>query len=121
MELRPSSATSSWPACRLLGRQPLPGAAQDRRPLGRAVGEEEHAPELDRRRGDCGGVVIPLDDLGQRLDRIRCAGAGACLAELEQDRGPVIVSGRLLEGAGQQCGRAGSVAEGERVAGRVPQ
>ena len=108
-------------ACRLPGREPLLGAAQDRRSFGGAAGEEEHAAELDRRRGDRGRVLAALDDLRQRGDRLRCAGAGVRLAELEQDRGALVVSGRLLEGAGEQGGRAGCVAQRQRVAGGVPQ
>jgi len=37
-----------------------------------------------------------LDDLRQRLDRLRCAGAGVRLAELEQHRNPHVVSRRLV-------------------------
>src|SRR6476646_9714537 len=49
----------------------------------RAAGEEEHASELDRRRRDRGGVAAPVHDLGERLDRVRRAGTGARLSELE--------------------------------------
>jgi hypothetical protein len=43
------------------------------------------------------------------------------LAEREQYRGAIGAGGRLVEGAGEQRGRAGGVAEGQRVAGGVPQ
>ena len=72
-------------ACRPPGRQPLLGAAQDRRSFSGAAGEEQHAAELDRRRGDRVFVLAVLDDLRQRGDRLRCAGAGVRLAELEHD------------------------------------
>ncbi len=107
-------------ACRLPGREPLLGAAQDRRSFGGAAGEEEHAAELDCRRGDRGRVLAALDDLRQRGDRLRCAGAGVRLAELEHDRGAVAVGGRLVEGAGEQGGRAGCVAQAPARRGRRP-
>ena len=67
------------------------------------------------------GVLAALDDLRQRFDRLRGAGAGVRLAELEHDRSALVVSGRLLERAGEQGGRAGCVAKGQCVAGGVPQ
>ena len=73
-------------ARRLPGREPLLGAAQDRRSFGGAAGEEQHAAELDRRRRDRRRVLAALDDLRQRGDRLRRAGAGVRLAELEQRR-----------------------------------
>ena len=101
VELTPSSATSS---CSRAG-SPAGSRSWARRriaaPSARAAGEEEHAAELDRRRGDRGRVLAALDDLRQRRDRLRCAGAGVRLAELEQDGAPVLVSGRLVEGAGE--------------------
>ena len=108
-------------AYRLPGGEPFLGAAEDCRSFGGAAGKEEHAAELDCRRGDRGCVIALLDDLRQWDDRLGRAGTGVRLAELEQDRGAVAVSGRLLEGAGEQRGRAGCVAEGERVAGGIPQ
>ena len=57
----------------------------------------------------------------QRLDRLWRAGAGERLAELEQHRGPVAGSGRLVERAGEQGRRAGRVAQRQRVAGGVSQ
>jgi hypothetical protein len=107
--------------CRLPRRKPLLGAAQDRRSFSGAAGEKEHAAELDCCRGDRGRFLAALDDLRQRGDRLRRAGAGVRLAELKEDRGAVAVDGRLVEGAGEQRGRAGCVTEGERVAGGVSQ
>ena len=49
-------------------------------------------------------VVAALDDLRQRRDRLRRAGAGVRLAELEQDRGAVAVAG------GSSSARASSAA-----------
>ena len=61
--------------CRLRGREPLLCAAQNRCSLSAAAGEEEHAAELDRRRGDRSRILAALDDLGQRGDRLGCTGA----------------------------------------------
>ena len=43
------------------------------------------------------------------------------MAELEHDRGAVPVSRGLVDGAGEQRGRAGCVAQGEYLAGGDPQ
>ena len=108
-------------ARRLLGREPLPGAGEDRNSLGGPSGEEEHAAQLDRRLGDRLRVLAALDDLRQRSDRLRRAGAGVRLAELEHHRVAVAVGGRLVERAGEQRGRLGGVAQRQRVAGRLAQ
>ena len=92
IKLAPSSATSSC-SRRVSGRKPFLGAAQDCRAFSGAAGEEKHAAELDCRRGDRARVLAALDDLRQRGDRLRCAGAGVRLAELEQDRGAVASAG----------------------------
>ena len=112
-------------ACRLPGRKPLLGAAQDRRSLSRAAGEEEHAAELDRRRGDRGRVLAALDDLRQRGDRVRRAGAGVRLAELEQDRGAVGCQrearrGRGRAGRPRRPRRPGPARRGRRPAAAPP-
>ena len=107
-------------ACRRARREPLLGAAQDRRSVSGAAGEEEHAAELDRRHRDRCRIVGALDDLGQRGDRLRGARARVRLPELEQDGGAVGVGGWLVEGAGKQRRPAGGVAQGERVDGRHP-
>src|SRR5204863_23127 len=58
-------------ACQLPGRKPLLCAAQDRHSFSDAAGEEEHAAELDCRRGDRGRALGELYDLRQRGDRLR--------------------------------------------------
>ena len=108
-------------ACGLPGGQSLLGAAQDRRSLGRATAEEEHAAELDRRRRDSVGVRAAVDDLRQRVDRLGCTGAGERQAEVEHDSGAVAVGRRLVQRAGEQRGRFGGVAQAQRVASRIPQ
>src|SRR5207248_9898503 len=104
----------------LPSREPLLGAAQDRRPFSSAVGEEEHAAELDRRSSDRGGVFTALDALCKRSDRLRCAGACEGLPELEHHRCAGTLSGRVVSGTGEQGGPPRRVARGQCVASRPP-
>ena len=69
--------------CRLVGWDPVLGAAQDRSPLRSPSREEEHAAELDRGAGDICRLLTGLDDLGERGDRSRIADARPRQAELE--------------------------------------
>src|SRR5947208_14403015 len=89
--------------------------------FGGAPTVEEHAAELDRRLGDRRWVIASLDDLGQRFDRLRRAGPGVRLSELEQNRGPFGLSWRLSQGAGKQRGRAIGVAKCQGAACRSAQ
>ena len=88
-------------ARRLPGRKPLHRAAEQYRSLGATTGEEEHPAQLDRRRTDRDRVLAAIDDLRQRRDRLRCAGARMRLAKLEHDGVAVVVAGRLVERAGE--------------------
>ena len=95
---------------------PLLSLAQNRRSFSRAVGEEEHAAELDRRLGNRSRALGALDDLRKRGDCLRCARASVSLAELEKNLGSFAFIRRLVEGAGQEGDRALCVAQGQRVA-----
>jgi hypothetical protein len=106
-------------AYRLPGGEPFLGAAQDCRTFGGAAGEEEHAAELDCRRGDR-GHASPCSTISDRGDRPG-APARACAGRARAGPRRGRLSGRLLEGAGEQDGRPGCVAQGQRVAGGVPQ
>ena len=117
IKLAPSSATSSCSRAGLR-REPFLGAAQDCRSFGGAAGEEEHAAELDCRRGD--RAMPPRSTISTAGDRLRRAGACVRLAELEQDRGAVASAGGSSR-ARESSAAAPCVAQGERVAGGVPQ
>jgi hypothetical protein len=104
----------------LVARRPrwesLPGTPKDRRSLRCAAGEEEHAAELNRGSGHRTLIVTVRNELRQRCGRLRCAGPGARLAELEQDRIAVARTGRFVERAGKQRRGRGRVAQVQRVA-----
>jgi hypothetical protein len=88
-------------ARRLADGDPLLSLAQNCRSFRRAVGEEQHPAELDRRGGNRTRVLGALDDLRKRGDCLRCAGASVRLAELEKNLGSFALIRRLIKGAGK--------------------
>jgi hypothetical protein len=77
-------------------------AGDDRDRFGRAPGVEQHARECDRRRGRESGIFTLVDHVGERCDRLGCAGAGVCLPQFEHDGNPVRLTRGLLQRSHQQ-------------------